>query len=209
MSGATPQAAQGALDAALRAEPPRRATVEDLEQLDEVHVDVIAAPLHVHDRRVDCRVHRPLRNERPLRIAREEAPAATHRWLAVASGACPIAAAHQQIRDGSRRRAHESSRAANSGTPAPAGAPSMLAMPVTPMEHGHATEIWQTWTTSSPGEGGGWRRSGSGSALRAPSTPARLAVTAAQGRCVPHAVSFSAGILRTHRNQAKLAVNEF
>ncbi|WP_457325907.1 hypothetical protein [Roseateles sp. P5_E11] len=106
-------ATQAALNAAFKAEPPRQATIEDLEHLDEACIDVIPAAHYAYTPNEWLVVFTAHFGMSDHCESHEQALNAARHWLTAAPGACPIAAADQQIRNGyrARSRALESSRA--------------------------------------------------------------------------------------------------
>ncbi|MDR7267846.1 hypothetical protein J2X20_000475 [Pelomonas saccharophila] len=116
------RAAQAALNAAFKAEPPRQATIEDLEQLDEACIDVISAAHYAYTPEEWLVVFTAHFGMSDHCESHEQALEAARHWLTVATGACPISAADQQIRNvyRARSRALESSRTAGGNRQRPA-----------------------------------------------------------------------------------------
>lgn len=96
-------AAQAALDAAYRTEPPLQASIDDIEQLNAAHIDIIAAALYGYTEDEWLNVFTAHFGMSDHCDSHQQALAAGRRWLAIAPGACPIAAADQEIRQRCQR----------------------------------------------------------------------------------------------------------
>ncbi|MFG6433054.1 hypothetical protein [Roseateles sp. LYH14W] len=101
-------ATRDALDAAYLAEPPRQVSIEDIDQLNSACIDVIATARYAYTQHEWLDAFTAHFGMSDYCNSREEAAAAGHRWLAIASQACPIAAAEQEI----RKRSHTAQRLA-------------------------------------------------------------------------------------------------
>ena len=91
-------AAQAALDAAYLAEPPLQASIDDIDQLNAAHLDIIPAALYGYTEDEWLNVFTAHFGMSDHCDSHRQAVAAGRRWLAIAPGACPIAAADQEIR---------------------------------------------------------------------------------------------------------------
>ena len=91
-------ASHHAVDAAYRAEQPRQATIDDIEQLNAAYIDVIAAARYAYTEQEWLHVFTAHFGMSDYCDSHQEATTAGHQWLAIAPGACPIAAADQEIR---------------------------------------------------------------------------------------------------------------
>jgi hypothetical protein len=87
-----------AVDAALQAEPPRQSSIEDIERLSVASIDVLAAAHYAYTPSQWLDVFTAHFGMSDHCDSHDEAKLAGSRWLAIAPGACPIAAADQEIR---------------------------------------------------------------------------------------------------------------
>lgn len=87
-----------ALDAAYLAEPPGQVSIEGIDPLNTACIDVIATARYAYTQHEWLNVFTAHFGMSDYCSSREEATAAGHRWLTIASNACPIAAAEQEIR---------------------------------------------------------------------------------------------------------------
>jgi len=91
-------AAQAAVNAAYQTELPLQASLDDIEQLNAAYIDVIAAARYGYTQHEWLDVFTAHYGMSDYCDSHQQALTAGRHWLAVAPGACPIAAAEQEIR---------------------------------------------------------------------------------------------------------------
>ncbi|WP_457422082.1 hypothetical protein [Roseateles sp. P5_E7] len=96
------EAVHDAIDAAYLAEPPRQRTIEDIDQLNAAYLDVIATARYAYTEHEWLDAFTAHFGMSDYCDSHHEAIAAGRHWLAIAAGACPIAAAEQEIRQRSQ-----------------------------------------------------------------------------------------------------------
>lgn len=87
-----------AVEAAFQAVPPLQSSIEDIERLSVASIDVIALAHYVYTPGQWLDVFTAHFGMSDYCDSHQEAISAGRRWLAAAPGACPIAAADQEIR---------------------------------------------------------------------------------------------------------------
>lgn len=91
-------AAQAAAQAAFEAAPPLPASIEDIEQLNEAYIDVIGVAQYAYSDVEWLHVFAAHFGMSDYCPSYPEALASGRRWLSITPGACPIAAADQELR---------------------------------------------------------------------------------------------------------------
>jgi hypothetical protein len=90
-------ASHHAVDAAYKAEPPRQASIEDIEHLNAAYIDIIACAQYGYSEQQWLDVFLAHFGMSDYCDSHDEAITAARRWGVIAPGACPIAAAEREI----------------------------------------------------------------------------------------------------------------